>query len=135
MHRVAIPFSDPVSGERALDALLRAPHEHGLAVELVAMVEPRRPGKVAVFVSKEQARRDATLAAQRWLEPLVARLAAAGVPHEARIALGPPARTLRELGDRADLARIVMAPSAAPWPRWRGSHALASATRPVTVVG
>ena len=134
MHRVAIPFSDPASGARALEALLRAPRERGLAVELVAMVEPQRAGKVQVFVSQVQAARSVTRAAQRWLDVLSARLDAAGVPHSGRVALGPPARTLRALGGRADLARIVMAPPASAWPRWRGEHALAGATRPVTFV-
>jgi hypothetical protein len=134
MHRVAIPFSDPSSGARALDALLRAPRERGLAVELVAMVEPRRPGKVAVFVSTAEAERAAVAAAERWLAPLAARLAAAGIPHSTHVAVGAPTRTLRALAARGDLARIVVAPAAAPWQRWRGAQALAGARGPVTVV-
>jgi hypothetical protein len=135
MHRDAFPLPDLPSAERAHAALLRAPRERDLDVELVAMVDPLRSGKVAVFVSRDRAAREATDAARHWLAALAARLAAAGVPHRERVVLGPPARSLRELGARSDLARIVHAPSRAPWPRWRGTHALAASSRPVTVVG
>jgi hypothetical protein len=135
MDRVAIPFSDPASGSRAVAALLRAPRDAALEVELVALVDPLRPGKVAVFVPGAIAAAQAREAASRWLEPLARRLAQAGVRHHVSVALGPARRTLRHLAARRDLARIVMAaPDDTPWRnRWR-QWALRSAQPVVTVV-
>lgn len=135
MHRIAIPFADPASGERAVDALMRAPRDPELEVELVAMVEALRPGKVAVFVSAAAAEAQAREAAQHWLSRLAARLDQAAIAHRALIAVGPPTRTLRMLAQRTDLARIVMAdPGEAPWRAWSRHLALRSAASPVTVV-
>lgn len=135
MHRVAIPFADLRSGARAVDALLAAPHDAALEVELIAMVEPLRPGKVAVFVSADEAEAQARKAAEDWLSSLRERLDAAGIPHRARIVSGPPTRTLRRLAERPDLARIVLAdPAEAPWRSWSRHLALRGAASPIIVV-
>jgi hypothetical protein len=55
MQRLLIPFAEPEGAARAVDALLREPRNDGLTVHLATVVEPLRPGKVAVFVSVERA--------------------------------------------------------------------------------
>ena len=135
MNRIVVPFSDAASGERAVAALLREPRAADLEVELVAMVDPIRPGKVAVFVTRERAQGQATDAAQDWLARLASRHARADVPHRTRVAVGSATRTLRELAQRGDIARIVIAvPEEAPWRNWWRHFALRTAASPVTVV-
>jgi K+-sensing histidine kinase KdpD len=135
VYRVAVPFADLSSGERAVDALTQAPRDPGLEVELVAMIDPLRSGKVAVFVSAAAAEAQARQAAQHWLAHLEARLAAASIATRSSVALGPLTRTLRALAERSDLTRIVMAnPREAPWRTWSRHLALRSASPPVTVV-
>jgi hypothetical protein len=135
MLRIAIPFSDLASGERAVAALVRELADDVSDVELVAMVEPLRPGKVAVFVSEEAARAQASAAAQNWLAALEPKLRNAGVRCRGSVALGPPTVTLRRLAERADVARIWMAePDAAPWRSWWRHFALRAARPAITVV-
>jgi len=135
VYRVAVPFADLASGERAVDALMRAPRDRQLQVELVAMVDPLRPGRVAVFVPAATAEAQARQAAQHWLAQLEARLAAASITCRSHVALGPSTRTLRELAARSDVERIVVADSReAPWRALSRDMALRSAAPPVTVV-
>jgi hypothetical protein len=135
VSRIAIPFADLASGERAVDTLTRAPRDPELEVELVAMVEPLRPGKVPVFVSAATAEAQARQAAEHWLSQLAARLAAASIASRVQVAVGPPTRTLRALAESSDLARILMAnPRQAPWHTWSRHLALRRASPPVTVV-
>jgi hypothetical protein len=135
IHLVAIPFSDPADGARAVDALLAAPRHPRLAVELIAMVEPLRSGKVAVFVSDERAERDARAAAARWLSRLEQRLERARVPYRSSVAVGPVTRTLRELGERREFAQLMVAdPASSPWRSWLRHLALRSAQPAITFV-
>jgi nucleotide-binding universal stress UspA family protein len=135
MQRVAIPFSDLASGERAVAALVRDVATAAAEVELVAMVEPLRPGKVAAFVSEAAARAQVTAAAQEWLAALEARLRSAGLRCRGSIAVGPPTVTLRRLAERSDVSRIWMAePHAAPWRSWWRHFALRAARPAITVV-
>ena len=67
MSRLLIPFAEPEGGARAVDALLREPRKAALTVHLVAVVEPLRPGKVAMFVSAARAESMVRDAARRWL--------------------------------------------------------------------
>jgi hypothetical protein len=50
MPRILIPFSDFASGERAVRRLLARPRDPALDLELLAIVDPLTPGKVALFV-------------------------------------------------------------------------------------
>ena len=135
IHLVAIPFSDPADGARAVDALLAAPRHPRLAVELIAMVEPLRSGKVAVFVSPERAQRDARAAATRWLSELEQRLERAQVPFRSTVIVGPITRTLRSVAERRDFARLMVAdPASAPWRSWLRHAALRSAQPAITFV-
>ena len=77
MPRLLIPFAEPEGAARAVDALLREPRDNALIVHLAAVVEPLRPGKVAIFLSAERAESMVREAARRWLAPLEAKLAAA----------------------------------------------------------
>ena len=137
VQRIAVPFSDLASGERAVAALLREARgqEGDIEVELVALVDPLRSGKVGIFVSEQRARREARAAGTAWIETLAAQLAGRGIPCRASVVLGPIAAGLRTLGARADLARIVVAalPGGA-WRHWPRRFALHAAVRPVTVV-
>jgi len=135
MLRVAIPFSDLASGERAVAALVRDIATADAEVELVAMVDPLRPGKVAAFVSEAAARAQVTAAAQDWLSALETQLRSAGRRCRGNIALGPPTVTLRRLAERPDVARIWMAePRAAPWRNWWRHFVLRAARPAITVV-
>lgn len=110
MVRVLIPFAEPEGATRAVDTLLREPRDAALTVHLAAVVEPLRPGKVAMFVTRGQAESLVRDAARRWLAPLEARLAAAGVSFVSEIVLGPPRATIRELTQRADIDRVLLPP-------------------------
>jgi hypothetical protein len=135
VHLVAIPFSDPAGGARAVDALLAAPRHPRLEVELIAMVEALRSGKVAVFVSPERAERDARAAATRWLSALEQRLERAQVPYRSTVVVGPVTRTLRDLGERRDFAQLMVAdPVSSPWRSWLRHTALRSAQPAITFV-
>jgi len=135
IHLVAVPFSDPAGGARAVDALLKAPRHPRLEVELIAMVEPLRPGKVAVFVSAERAERDARAAAARWLAELGQRLERAHVPYRSSVAVGPVTRTLHALGERREFACLLVAdPASSPWRSWLRHAALRSAQPAITFV-
>jgi nucleotide-binding universal stress UspA family protein len=110
MKRLLIPITDPEGGTRAVDAILREPRDRGLTVHLAAVVEPLRPGKVAMFVSAERAEAMVREAARRWLAPLETKLAAAGVHFESQVVLGAPGPTIRALAQRADIDRVVLPP-------------------------
>ena len=135
IHLVAIPFSDPAGGARAVDALLAAPRHPRLEVELWARVEPRRAGNGAVVVPDERAEGAARAAAARWLSELEQRLERAHVPCRSFVAVGPVTRTLRQLGARRDFAHLMVAdPVSSPWGSWLRHLALRSAQPEITFV-
>ena len=110
MPRLLIPFAEPDGAARAVDALLREPRDDALTVHLAAVVEPLRPGKVAIFVSAERAEsmvRDAA----RSLGREVAIMAAAGVPFQSEVVLGGQRRSIRELTQRANIDRVMLPPA------------------------
>ncbi|MBS0322082.1 MAG: universal stress protein [Proteobacteria bacterium] len=111
MPRLLIPFAEPEGAARAVDALLREPRDAALVVHLAAVVEPLRPGKVAMFVSAQRAESMVRGAARRWLAPLEARLAAAGIRCESEVVLGPPRPTIRALAQRSDVDRVMLPPA------------------------
>jgi hypothetical protein len=111
MPRLLIPFSEPDGGARAVDAVLREPRDDALTVHLAAVVEPLRPGKVAIFLSAERAESMVRDAAQRWLAPLEAKLAAAGIPFHSEVVLGAPRTTIRDLTQRSNIDRVVLPPA------------------------
>ena len=88
MPRILIPFSDMASGERAIRRLLARPRDPSLDLELLAIVDPLTPGKVAVFVSPERAKTQATAAAKHWLATLEAMLDGTGIRYRSRVATG-----------------------------------------------
>jgi nucleotide-binding universal stress UspA family protein len=88
MPHLLIPFSDFASGERAVRCLLARPRDPHLNLELLAIVDPLTPGKVAVFVSPERAKAQATAAARDWLARLEAMLNGTGIRHRSRVATG-----------------------------------------------
>lgn len=110
MQRVLIPFAEPRGAARAVEAMLGEPRNDALIVHLVAVVEPLRPGKVAVFLSPGRAEALVRDAARRWLAPLEARLTAAGVAFESEVVLGPPGSTVRTLTQRANVDRVILPP-------------------------
>ena len=110
MNRFLIPFAEPEGALRAVDAFLREPRDDSNTVHLVAVVEPLRPGKVRMFLSAERAEAMVREAALRWLAPLEAKLAAAGVRFVSEIVLGPPRATIRALTQRANIDRVLLPP-------------------------
>ena len=135
MARVLIPFAEPEGARRAVEALLEEPQDPALSVHLVAVVEPLRPGKVAMFVSAERAEALVREAAQRWLASLAARLVAARVAFTTETVLGPPRSTIAKLAQRPDIDRVVLPPPRAGW-LWRhdGEHIRDVSPHPVTLV-
>lgn len=115
MTRVLIPFADPEGARRAVEALLREPRSASLHVHLLAAVEPRTGGKVGIYLTRVRAEAMALDAAQRWLAPIEATLAAAGVAHSSEVVLGPPRATIRAAADRADIDRVVLPPAGDRW--------------------
>ena len=111
MQRLLIPFAEPEGAARAVDALLREPRNDAVTVHLAAVVEPLRPGKVAMFVSAARAESMVRDAARRWLAPLEAKLTAAGVRFESEVVLGPPRATIRALAQRADIDGVMLPPA------------------------
>ena len=110
MPRLLIPFAEPEGAGRAVAALLREPRDNALTVHLAAVVEPLRPGKVAIFLSAARAESMVCEAAARWLRPLEAKLAAAGIPFTSEVVLGPPRTAIRALAQRADVDRVMLPP-------------------------
>jgi nucleotide-binding universal stress UspA family protein len=110
MVRFLIPFAEPDGALRAVDAFLREPRNEPHTVHLAAVVEPLRPGKVRMFLSAERAEALVREAARRWLAPLEAKLAAAGVPFVSEIVLGAPRPTIRTLTQRTDIDRVLLPP-------------------------
>jgi len=110
MPRLLIPFAEPAGGGRAVEMLLREPRDSSLTVHLAAVVEPLRPGKVAIFVSAARAESMVREAARRWLAPLEAKLEAAGIAFESEVVLGPPRTTIRALAQRVDIDRVMLPP-------------------------
>ena len=108
MVRVLIPFSDFASGQRAVRRLLQEPRNPRLSVELLAIVDPLRSGKVAVFVSRADAHAQARAAASRWLLQLQPMLDDAGIAYRSSIAVGPVREMLRRAGERTDIDRVVL---------------------------
>ena len=108
MPRVLIPFTDKASGERAIRRLLARPRDAMLRAELLAIVDPLTPGKVAVFVSRERAKTQATAAAQQWLAELGALLRAAGVACRLRVATGRLRDILQSERGRGDVDEVLL---------------------------
>jgi nucleotide-binding universal stress UspA family protein len=135
MPKVLIPFAHPEGAQRAVEALLRELPDPSLTVHLVAVVEPLRPGKVAMFVTAGRAAEMVHEAAQRWLAPLAAQLAAARIPFTAETVLGDPRRAIAALTQRADIDRVVLPPPRTGW-LWRhdGGHIRDRSPHPVTLV-
>ena len=135
MARVLIPFSDFASGQRAVRRLLREPRDPRQSVELLAIVEPLTPGKVAVFVSPREAEAQSRAAAERWLERLAPQLEAAGVPHTASVAVGPRRESRRRIGERRVLDRVLIGTRARdPLRRWRRQSVAHLMDRPVVSI-
>jgi nucleotide-binding universal stress UspA family protein len=108
MAHVLIPFSDVESGERAVRRLLLEARDPRLCVELLAIVDPLIAGKVAVFVSREDAEAQSRAAAARWLARLEALLDEARVAYRSSIAVGPVRTMLRRAGERTDIDRVLL---------------------------
>ena len=115
MTRVLIPFADPEGARRAVEALLREPRSASLHVHLLAAVEPRTGGKVAIYLTRGRAEAMALDAARRWLAPIEAMLAAAGVAHSSEVVLGAPRVAIRAAADRPDIDRVVLPPAGDRW--------------------
>jgi nucleotide-binding universal stress UspA family protein len=135
MAKVLIPFAEPEGAQRAVDALLREPPDPALTVHLVAVVEPLRPGKVAMFVTAERAESLVREAAQRWLEPVAAQLAVAGIAFTTETVVGPPKATITALTQRPDIDRVLLPPPRIGW-LWRhdGEQIRDLSPHPVTLV-
>ncbi|HEX6136783.1 MAG TPA: universal stress protein [Casimicrobiaceae bacterium] len=135
MARVLIPFSDLASGERALRRLLARPRDQRLAVELLAIVDPLTSGKVAVFVSPERARAQASAAARRWLDSLEAMLEQARIPHRSHVATGGLRDILRREGARSDIDEVLLGTREHdPLRRWRRHFVAHVMDRPLVSV-
>ena len=135
MPSVLIPFSDVRRGERALRRLLAEPRDPALVVELLAIVDPRTSGKVAIFVSPVTAEAQSRDAAGRWLKRLESMLDAAGVPHRSSIAVGPIRDMLREAGERPGIDRVLLGTREHdPLRRWRRQSVAHLMQRPVVSV-
>lgn len=135
MARVLIPFSDFASGQRAVRRLLQEARDPRPSVELMAMVDPITPGKVAIFVSRERAEAQARAAAERWIECLTPQLEAAGIPHTSSIAVGPRRELLRRIGERRDIDRVLLGTRAGdPFRRWHRQSVAHLMDRPLVTV-
>ena len=134
MAHVLIPVTAPDAAQRAVIALLAEPRDPHLMVELLALVEPRRPGKVRMFVSEAQARAQVESAARRWLAPLEAMLSAAHVSFSSTVLLGPVRASLRQAVARAGIDRVLLpAPEGGFISRREHARVTALAAHPVTV--
>ena len=112
MARVLIPFSDPDGAHRAIVQLLAEPRDLHLSVHLFAVVEPRVSGRTRIHLTEARAAAMVHDAARRWLEPLEAALAAAGVACTSEIAFGPARQSIRAATERADIDRVLLPPAA-----------------------
>ena len=135
MPRILIPFTDQASGERAVRRLLARPRNPALSVELLAIVDPLTPGKVAVFVSRERAKAQATAAAQQWLSYLAGLLDRAGVAYRLRVATGRMRDILTAERDRRDIDEVLLGTHAGDPLRGVRRRAIAHAmARPLVTV-
>ena len=104
-------------------------------VELLAMVDPLTSGKVAVFVSRQQAEAQSREAAERWLARLASQLHDAGIPHTVSVAVGPRRDLLRSVGERRDIDRVLLGTRARdPFRRWRRQSVAHLMGRPLVSV-
>lgn len=108
MTRVLIPFSEPQGAARAVSMLIAEAPDRRTTVHLLAAVEARVSGKVVLYVSPAHAETLVRAAAERWLAPLEAALAAAGIPYTSEIVVGPTKATLRDAAARADVDRVLL---------------------------
>lgn len=135
MAKILIPFAEPEGAQRAVDALLREPFDPSLCVHLVAVVEPLRPGKVAMFVTEAQAESLVRQAAQRWLAPIEAQFAAAGIPFTTEVVLAGVHESIAKLTQREDIDRVVLPPPRLGWfSRREGERIRDLSPHPVTLV-
>lgn len=108
MTRVLIPFSEPLGAARAVAMLIGEAPDRRTSVHLLAAVEPRVSGNVIRYLSAEHAEALVRAAAERWLAPLEAALAAAGIPFTSEIVVGPTNATIRDAATRADIDRVLL---------------------------
>ena len=108
MTRVLIPFSEPQGAARAVAMLIGEAPDRRTSVHLLAAVEPRVSGKVILYLSPDHAEALVRAAAERWLAPLEATLAAAGIPYTSEIVVGPTNATIRDAAARADIDRVLL---------------------------
>jgi nucleotide-binding universal stress UspA family protein len=135
MPHVLIPFPDFATGERAVRRLLLEPRVPGLDVELLAIVDPLTPGKVAIFVSHATAEAQSRAAAARWLARLEPLLLDTRIPHRSDIAVGSFREMLRRAGERADIDRVLLGTRERdPLRGWRRARVARALARPAVSV-
>lgn len=131
MVRVLIPFTDPKSGERAVQRLLDEPERPPLEVELLAIVEPLTSGKVGIYLTRRRAESLARGAAEAWIQRIGARLRDSGIAWRGRVALGRAAEVIDAAVTRDDVDRVLLpAPRRFDPIRARRRQALARGSHP-----
>jgi nucleotide-binding universal stress UspA family protein len=135
MTRVLIPFSEPQGAARAVAMLIGEAPDRQTSVHLLAAVEPRVSGKVVLYVSPAHGEALVRAAAERWLAPLEAALAAAGIPCTSEIVVGPTRATIRDAAARVDVDRILLPAAKYRWLSQRERAQIEQRGRhPVTLV-
>lgn len=135
MTRVLIPFSEPEGAARAVAMLVGEAPDRQTSVHLLAAVEPRVSGKVILYVSPTHAEALVRAAAERWLAPLEATLAEAGIPCTSEIVVGPTRDTIRDAAARADIDRVLLPATKHRWLSQRERARIEQRGRhPVTLV-
>jgi uncharacterized protein YbjT (DUF2867 family) len=135
MTRVLIPFSEPEGAARAVAMLVGEAPDRRTSVHLLAAVEPRVSGKVILYVSPARAEALVLAAAKRWLAPLEATLAAAGISCTSEIVVGPTRDAIRDAAARVDVDRILLPATKYRWLSQRERARIEQRGRhPVTLV-
>ncbi|MFO1284046.1 MAG: universal stress protein [Burkholderiales bacterium] len=123
MSRVLVPVTDPERAARAVEALVREADRARDEVLLVGIVEPMTPGRIPLYLSPSRAAAMATEAAERWLAPLTATLATAGIRHRAWVHLGRPHAVIDQIARDQRVDRVVFPASRSEfWKRWSGDR-------------
>lgn len=86
-----------------------------IEVELLAVVEPLTPGKVAIYLSEEHAKALAGAAAMQWIMELEPMLARARIPHHSRIGFGAPRKVIADAMRRPDIDRVLISFDRSRW--------------------
>ena len=111
LAEAALPYAEKIGAALGWSAVL-------LYVVSPAVAHDRPPGHAPIEAPLEQetrvpagyeAIREEEAAAEERLEPIVARLQAAGLPAESEVGNGDPKDVIAERADEADIAMIVMA--------------------------